>query len=85
MVCSLVAWLDLLLEVSLNTPEVWLCMQLSNERSVGINGSLIAFLVRPVPEGYGFNGNAVGLIYFAPMIAVVCGELFGHFVGYPSI
>ncbi|KAI5840785.1 major facilitator superfamily domain-containing protein [Morchella snyderi] len=47
--------------------------------SVGINGTLILFLVPASPKGYGFGSIALGLIYFAPMTAVVIGELWGHF------
>lgn len=50
--------------------------------SVGINGTLILFLVPAAPKGYGFGSIALGLIYFAPMTAVVIGELWGHFVGF---
>ncbi|PWW79971.1 MFS transporter [Tuber magnatum] len=48
--------------------------------SVGINGSLVLFLVPPPPKGYGFNSVSIGLIYLAPMIGVILGELWGHFV-----
>lgn len=48
--------------------------------SVGINGTLILFLVPAAPAGYGFGTIALGLIYLAPMTAVVVGELWGHFV-----
>ncbi|KAG0134955.1 major facilitator superfamily domain-containing protein [Tuber indicum] len=47
--------------------------------SVGINGSLVLFLVPPPPKGYGFDSVGIGLIYFAPMIGIVLGELWGHF------
>lgn len=47
--------------------------------SVGINGSLVLFLVPRPPKGYGFNSTSIGLIYIAPMIGVVLGELWGHF------
>lgn len=48
--------------------------------SVGINGTLLLFLVPAAPKGYGFDSTSLGLIYFAPMTAVVVGELWGHFV-----
>lgn len=48
--------------------------------SVGINGTLLLILVPAEPEGYGFDSISLGLIYFAPMTAVVVGELWGHFV-----
>jgi len=48
--------------------------------SVGINGSLIDFLVAaPSAGGYGFSSVEVGLMYLSPIIAVVLGEGFGHF------
>lgn len=48
--------------------------------SVGINGTLLLILVPAEPKGYGFDSISLGLIYFAPMTAVVVGELWGHFV-----
>jgi hypothetical protein len=49
--------------------------------SVGINGTLISFVSPPKSKGgYGFSTTALGLIYFAPIIAIVLGELFGHYV-----
>jgi len=54
--------------------------------SVGLNGTLISYLVPPVSEGgYGFSTVSLGLIYFAPIIAIIAGELFGHFVGHKLI
>ena len=50
--------------------------------SVGINGTLILFLIPPKPAGYGFDTVAVALIYFAPMIGIVIGELWGHWVSH---
>ena len=29
--------------------------------------------------GYGFSARAVGYVYFTPLVAVVLGEIFGHF------
>jgi hypothetical protein len=49
--------------------------------SVGINGTLINYIIPPPPNGYGFSTTAVGLIYFAPITAIVVGEIVGHFVG----
>jgi len=48
--------------------------------AVGIRQSLVLFLYSP-PEagGYGFSGLAAALFYIAPMTAVICGEIFGHF------
>ncbi|KAF8248531.1 MFS general substrate transporter [Wilcoxina mikolae CBS 423.85] len=49
--------------------------------TVGINGTLITFLVPPVSKGgYGFDTVDISLIYLAPIVAIVAGELFGHFV-----
>ncbi|KAF8533324.1 major facilitator superfamily domain-containing protein [Trichophaea hybrida] len=49
--------------------------------TVGINGTLITFLVPSVSKGgYGFDTVDVGLIYLAPIVAIIAGELFGHFV-----
>ena len=54
--------------------------------AVGINQTLVLFLYPP-PEagGYGFSNLAAGLFYIAPMSAVICGELFGHFFSIPLI
>ncbi|KAF8293646.1 MFS general substrate transporter [Clavulina sp. PMI_390] len=47
---------------------------------VGINTTLALFLAPPESEGgYGFTGTDISLFYFAPMIAVILGESFGHF------
>jgi MFS family permease len=48
--------------------------------AVGINQTLVLFLYPP-PEagGYGFSNLAAGLFYISPMVAVIVGELFGHF------
>lgn len=48
--------------------------------SVGINGTLINFIVPPAPKGYGFSTTGIGLIYFAPITAIILGEIVGHFV-----
>ncbi|KAI5856378.1 hypothetical protein BZA05DRAFT_388308 [Tricharina praecox] len=48
--------------------------------TVGRNGTLISYLVPPVSKGgYGFDTVGLGLIYFAPIVAMILGELFGHF------
>ena len=52
--------------------------------TIGINGTLITFLVPPVAKGgYGFDTTNVGMMYLAPIIAIVAGELFGNFVRPP--
>ncbi len=49
--------------------------------AVGINQtSAILFATPVVAGGYGFSQNAVGYIFFAPIVGVILGELFGHFV-----
>ncbi|RFU25948.1 hypothetical protein B7463_g10390, partial [Scytalidium lignicola] len=48
--------------------------------SIGINVSSPILLQTPTSAGgYGFSANAVGLIYFSPIVAVFAGEAFGHF------
>jgi hypothetical protein len=48
--------------------------------AVGINQtSAILFATPAVAGGYGFSQNAVGYLFFAPVIAVILGESFGHF------
>ncbi|KAI5849177.1 major facilitator superfamily domain-containing protein [Tricharina praecox] len=48
--------------------------------TVGLNGTLISYLVPTVSKGgYGFDTVGLGLIYFAPIVAIILGELFGHF------
>lgn len=53
---------------------------------MGINGTLITFLVPPVAKGgYGFDTTDVGIMYLAPIIAIIAGELFGNLVRSPRI
>lgn len=48
--------------------------------AVGINQtSSILFATPTAVGGYGFSQNAVGYLFFAPIIAVILGEGFGHF------
>lgn len=48
--------------------------------AVGINITSSILLATPVAAGgYGFNANATGYLYFTPVVAVLLGELFGHF------
>lgn len=44
-----------------------------------LDQTLVLFLYPPAPVGYGFSNLAAGLFYIAPMVAVIVGELFGHF------
>ena len=49
--------------------------------AVGINQtSAILFAMPREAGGYGFSPNSVGFLFFAPIVAVVIGEVFGHFV-----
>ena len=48
--------------------------------SVGINStSAILFSLPPTEGGYGFSPRSVGFLFFAPVIATILGEVFGHF------
>lgn len=48
--------------------------------ATGINHTTSLILTTPVEKhGYGFSPSTLGYIYFAPLIAVCIGELFGHF------
>lgn len=48
--------------------------------AVGINQtSAILFATPAEAGGYGFSQNAVGFLFFAPIIGVLIGEMFGHF------
>ena len=49
--------------------------------AVGINQTSAILFATPVKAGgYGFSEKAVGFLFFTPIIAVVLGELFGHYV-----
>ena len=49
--------------------------------AVGINQtSAILFATPTIAGGYGFSQNAVGYLFFAPILGVILGEVFGHFV-----
>ena len=52
--------------------------------AVGISQSLVLFLHSP-PEagGYGFSNLTAALFYIAPMTAIICGGMFGHFFSKP--
>lgn len=48
--------------------------------AVGINQTSAILFAAPVSQhGYGFGPEALGHIYFAPILGVVLGEVFGHF------
>jgi len=48
--------------------------------AVGINITSSILLETPkAAGGYGFGANAIGFVYFTPLVAVTIGELFGHF------
>ena len=48
--------------------------------AVGINQtSAVLFATPAVAGGYGFTQNAVGYLFFAPILGVIIGEFFGHF------
>lgn len=47
---------------------------------IGINVTNAVFLGSPPPEGYGFSQFAIAGAYGTPMVAVIIGELIGHFV-----
>lgn len=47
---------------------------------IGINQtSAILFLTPAEVGGYGFSLSTVGFIYFAPILGIILGEVFGHF------
>ena len=49
--------------------------------AVGINQTSSILFATPVKVGgYGFSEKSVGYLFFTPIVAVVLGELFGHFV-----
>lgn len=48
--------------------------------AVGINQtSAILFATPRTAEGYGFSQDIIGYVFFAPIVAVIIGEVFGHF------
>ena len=48
--------------------------------SVGINVTSSILLETPIEEGgYGFGPKAVGFMFFTPILAILIGEVFGHF------
>lgn len=48
--------------------------------AVGINQTSAILFATPVAAGgYGFSQSAVGYLFFAPIVGVVLGEVFGHF------
>lgn len=47
---------------------------------VGVNQTSSILFATPQSEGgYGFGQNAVGFLFFAPIVGILTGELFGHF------
>jgi len=46
---------------------------------IGINVTNVVFLGSPPPFGYGFSQFEIAGLYATPMIAVVIGEVIGHF------
>lgn len=48
--------------------------------AVGINQtSAILFSLPPIEGGYGFSQKSVGYLFFAPVVATLIGEAFGHY------
>lgn len=48
--------------------------------AVGINQTSAILFATPIEEGgYGFSQNALGYLYFAPIVGAIIGEVFGHF------
>ena len=48
---------------------------------VGINQTSSILFATPVKVGgYGFSETSVGYLFFTPIVAVILGEIFGHFV-----
>lgn len=47
---------------------------------VGVNQTSSILFATPQDQGgYGFNGKAMGFLFFAPMLGISFGEVFGHF------
>jgi hypothetical protein len=47
--------------------------------AVGINHTSAILFETPVDQGgYGFDAIAIGYVYFAPVLGVTIGEIFGH-------
>ncbi|KII84674.1 hypothetical protein PLICRDRAFT_357399 [Plicaturopsis crispa FD-325 SS-3] len=47
--------------------------------SIGINTTNAVFLGTPPPVGFGFSTDVISGLYATPIVAVMCGELFGRF------
>lgn len=48
--------------------------------SIGINITTAVLFATPIEfGGYGFSSISIGYLYFTPIVAVVIGEIFGHF------
>ena len=48
--------------------------------SVGINVTSSTLVASPPPVGYGYSLNATSFIYFSPILALIIGELIGHWL-----
>ncbi|KAI0284708.1 MFS general substrate transporter, partial [Russula aff. rugulosa BPL654] len=46
---------------------------------IGINVTNVVFLGSPSPVGFGFSQYAIAAAYATPMVAVIIGEIIGHF------
>ncbi|KAF2205365.1 MFS general substrate transporter [Delitschia confertaspora ATCC 74209] len=48
--------------------------------AIGINITSTIIIAQPPSQGgYGFSSKSLGYLYFTPLVAVIFGELFGHF------
>lgn len=47
---------------------------------IGINVTNVVFLGEPLPLGYGFDAIMISALYATPIVAVLIGELVGHFL-----
>lgn len=48
--------------------------------SIGINITTAILFATPIAYGgYGFSSTSIGYLYFTPIVAVIIGEIFGHF------
>lgn len=66
-------------QVFLRYADMFLTSFLSCMWSVGINMSTSILLATPTSlGGYGMSLNALGYLYFAPIIAIIIGEALGH-------
>lgn len=48
--------------------------------AIGINHTTAILFASPVAVGgYGFSSITIGYLYFTPIVAIILGEIFGHF------